>query len=43
MDLEHINGQMVQFMKVSLKMDLDTEKESGIQMKLNILEIILKV
>ena len=43
MDLEHTNGQMVLFIKVCLKMTFDMEKENGLSIKQNILEIILKV
>ena len=43
MGLEHINGQMVQFIKVCLKMVFDMERGNGLQIKQNILETILKV
>lgn len=43
MDLGHINGQTVLFMRVHLKMVLGTEKENGLIIKLSILEITHKV
>lgn len=37
-----INGQVMQFIKDLSKMVLDMEKENGLKIKLNILEIMFK-
>ena len=41
--LEHINGRMVLCMRVCLKIVLDMVRANGLQIKRNILVIILKV